>query len=182
MKQYLTLKPTSELTPQLISEVLGKRFPTYVVSIKNDSVRVKKNALVTVAVKTNQEVDQSVISVGTLMPWWVWAFIGWLPYLIVKRGFVDEVFSILLHDFRLMYPNRISERYSPSNMIDWKNKTKSLATISTILLIWIMCFSCFMSFFWPFINSILFKDNLEEHRTFMRLYSFTYLIPSFYGY
>lgn len=179
MKQYLTLKSKPELTNQIICKVLGKRFPTYDVYIKNNSVRVKKNALVTVAVKANHEKDQSVISVGTLMPWWVWAIIGWLPYLIVKRGFVEEIFSTLLRDFRLMYPNSISECYSPNNLIEWKNKTKSLSTLSTILLIWIACFSYFMFFFWPFINNMIFKDNWEEQTTFIRLYSFTYLIPSF---
>lgn len=179
MKQFLTLKSTPEINPQLISEVLGKRFPTYDVSIKNDSVRVKKNALVTVAVKVNHETDQSVISVGTLMPWWVWAIIGWLPYLIVKRGFVEEIFSTLLRDFRLMYPNSILECYSPNNLIEWKNKTKSLATLSTFLLIWIACFSYFMILFWSFINDMIFKDNWEEHTTFLRLYSFTYIVPSF---
>lgn len=177
MKQYLTLNSTPDLTPQLISEVLGKRFPTYDVSIKNNSVRVKKNALVTVAIKANHETNQSVISVGTLMPWWVWAIIGWLPYLILKRGFVDEVFSTLLHDFRLMYPNNISEIYSAPKVIDWKNKTKSLQTVSTILLAWIICFSYFMGFLWPIINNMIFGDDIEKYRLFTRIYSLTYLVP-----
>lgn len=169
MKQFISLKANKEVTLQQLHEILSQRFPSYKVYIHNKDVRIRKNALVTasVGIKTND--DKTIISIGTKTRWWIWLLLGWLQ-LIVKRGIVDEIYASLLRDLHLSFPDSVSLP-DTSKLIAWKKATKPLKVLSTMLLVWILCF-CYWA---QYIISIAFNGymlpKLGYRPEIMKIYS-----------
>lgn len=184
MKQFLTVKLNEDINSQLLCEILSQRFPSFKVYSYNGKVRVRKNAMVTVSICVNHKDEHTIVSMETLMPWWVWLFIGWLPYLVVKRGFVDEVYSTLFHALHIEFPNCVL-LVSSQTMIEWRKKTKPLCVLSTFLLAYILCFCYFMQALLVVLINTVFGSNIEygqdghEHiLTIHNIFYFTSFIHS----
>lgn len=180
MKQFISLKANKEVTLQQLHEILSQRFPSYKVYIHNKDVRIRKNALVTasVGIKTND--DKTIISIGTKTRWWIWLLLGWLQ-LIVKRGIVDEIYASLLRDLHLSFPDSVSLP-DTSKLIAWKKATKPLKVLSTMLLVWILCF-CYWA---QYIISIAFNGYMlprlgyrpEIMKNYSNIEYFASVVPS----
>lgn len=159
MKQYIQLKRNQEVTSESLLEILKNRFPIYRVYAKGDGVRIQKNVFTTVVVKPSCTSEEMIISVRTMIPWWVWVF-SWtiisFVYMIAKRGFVDEVHATLLKVFRLAHPDLLISCADPVKQARWQSKAKHIGIISTILLIYTYLFGFIMKdVICIFVNEVL---------------------------
>lgn len=153
MKQFIRIPKTPEITESLLSDILKGRFPEYKTSIHGNEVRVRKNALTTVCVKCKQERQKTVITIDTKLFWWVWIVVGWIFYLIAKKGFTDEVYSVLVRDLSNRFPNKFLNYPSAYESAVWLSKTKPLFWIGLCIVIWGIIFGSVFS------QLVLFLEN-----------------------
>lgn len=156
MKQFIRIPKTSGISNGLIAEILKGRFPEYKTSIRKDEVRLRKNALVTVCVKCKQESDETVISVDTKLFWWVWLFIGWIFYLIAKKGFTDEVYAVLVRDLSNRYPIAFKNYPSVAEKARWASRTKPLFRIGLSIIVLYVLFNTAIGQLWPLLVDLIF--------------------------
>ena len=180
MKQFISLKANKKVTLQQLHEILSQRFPSYEVYIHNKDVRIRKNALVTASVEIKTNDDKTIISIGTKTRWWIWLLLGGLQ-LIIKRGFVDEIYASLLRDLHLSFPDCVSLP-DTSKLIAWKKATKPLKVLSTILLVWILCFCYWANYIIDFVfNGYLFPrlgSGPETREIYLNIVHVASVIPS----
>lgn len=155
MKQFIRIPRTSEISDNLISDILKARFPEYSTSIHGNEVRMRKNALTTVCVKCKQERNETVITIDTILFWWVWLIIGWIFYLVSKKGVIDEVYSTLVRDLSNRFPDKFRGYPSAYESAIWASKTKSLFKIGLGIVIY---YTIFNSFLTPILINYIFGE------------------------